>query len=234
MATNCLPTAHWQPWTCIRPGITGASNRAYNFCMNFFEILRQHAHEQPEQVATASPRHRLTTYRKLWSRIERCSARLQGEWLVGPGDTVAYSGYAHADALVLWISLARLGARLLPLEGPARQAAAAGIVQPHRVHLLLHQDDQPPPLGQELACHPLSDIVSRHCPHEASGPEQECQPSLLLLASVPDQPAQEYSLRELMDLEPPAWPDRGPLFEHQRLAGQILPALLAARALQLE
>src|SRR6476620_2602016 len=93
--------------------------------MNIFDILREHARRIPDQVATVSPRHRLTTWRKLWSRIERATARMPGEWLVGAGDTVIYAGHGHADALVLWLSLARLSARMLPLESPALVAQAA-------------------------------------------------------------------------------------------------------------
>ena len=53
---------------------------------------------------------RVITYRRLWSRIERASARLQCEWGVAPGDTVAYVGTGHPDAIVLYAALLRIGA----------------------------------------------------------------------------------------------------------------------------
>ncbi|MDO9217821.1 MAG: AMP-binding protein, partial [Lacisediminimonas sp.] len=136
--------------------------------MNFFDILRSHALRLPDSIATASSRHRRTTYRQLWSRIERGSARLQGEWLVEPGDIVIYAGHAHPDALVLWLSLARLGAALLPLESAALLLHAGALASRHEVRLLLHDDDLPAPLPDEFcACARLSALIARRCEHEA-------------------------------------------------------------------
>jgi len=78
-------------------------------------LLRDHADKQGDQLAHVLP-DRDITYRRLWSRIERGSARLFGEWGVREGDLVAYVGRSHPDAIVLYFALLRLGAMLLPLE----------------------------------------------------------------------------------------------------------------------
>src|SRR4051812_25241185 len=116
--------------------------------MDLFTQLRQHAQNQPATVASAS-RHRLATYRKLWSRIERATARLQAEWQVKRGDRVAYCGQAHPDSLVLYIALARSGACLVPLEQAALQAQAGLIARHLGIRLILHDDEASPP--SELA-----------------------------------------------------------------------------------
>ncbi len=79
------------------------------------------------------------TYRRLWSRIERGSARLQGEWGVRSGDTVAYVGSGHPDAIVLYFSLLRIGASLLPLESLSPAAVTAWCVD-KQVSLAVHDD----------------------------------------------------------------------------------------------
>ena len=78
-------------------------------------LLRDHADKYGDQLAHVLP-DRDITYRRLWSRIERGSARLFGEWSVREGDLVAYVGRGHPDAIVLYFALLRLGAMLLPLE----------------------------------------------------------------------------------------------------------------------
>ena len=79
-------------------------------------ILLSHANLYGEALTHVLPQ-RVITYRRFWSRIERASARLQGEWGVQAGQCVAYVGNGHPDALVLYFALIRIGARLLPLEG---------------------------------------------------------------------------------------------------------------------
>ena len=78
-------------------------------------LLEKHATAHPDRLAHVLPLRDIT-YRRLWSRIERGSARLQGEWGVKAGDLVAYVGAGHPDAIVLYFSLLRIGASLLPLE----------------------------------------------------------------------------------------------------------------------
>jgi acyl-CoA synthetase (AMP-forming)/AMP-acid ligase II len=201
--------------------------------MNIFDILRQHARRQPDQVATVSPRHRLTTYRKLWSRIERCTARLQGEWLIGAGDVVIYAGHSHADALVLWLSLARLSARLLPLESEERIAQAGRLAAQSGAVLVLHDDALAlPELGQDLAVQMLSAIIARPCDyHPEACPEQVRQPSLLVLEA---EDLQAYSIADLLDAPARAWSVSDPLFDPARLQGQILPALVQGLPLKLD
>jgi acyl-CoA synthetase (AMP-forming)/AMP-acid ligase II len=78
-------------------------------------LLRDHAEKHGDQLAHVLP-DRDITYRRLWSRIERGSARLFGDWGVREGDLVAFVGRGHPDAIVLYFALLRLGAILIPLE----------------------------------------------------------------------------------------------------------------------
>ncbi len=82
---------------------------------SFLSVLQDHAQQRADLLAHVLP-DRDITYRRLWSRTERASARLQGEWGVQAGDTVAYIGSGHPDAIVLYFALLRIGAALLPLE----------------------------------------------------------------------------------------------------------------------
>lgn len=101
-------------------------------------LLQQHAVTHADSLAHLLP-DRDITWRRLWSRIERGSARLHGEWGVKAGDTVAYVGSGHPDAIVLYFSLLRIGASLLPVEAmPA--AAAAQQLADRRVTLAVHDD----------------------------------------------------------------------------------------------
>lgn len=205
--------------------------------MNLFDSLRQHASREPDSIATESPRHRLTTYRKLWSRIERGSARCQHEWLVEPGDIVIYAGHAHADALVLWLSLARLGAALLPVETPALLERLPAIADRAGARLLLHDDDMSLALPDDhCASHPLSTLISTPCEQDALDcPENEDSTSLLHLERTPaGQVARHLSLTQLRQAQRQIiWQPDGPLFEPGRLAGQVLPALLLGQPLHL-
>lgn len=98
-----------------------------------FARLRHHARTRPTAVAVFS-RYRPITYRKLWSRIERATARVQTEWQVQAGETVAYRGTAHPDALLLYLALARSGAMLLPLELTAQPDQPSSPDQPESVN----------------------------------------------------------------------------------------------------
>jgi len=150
---------------------------------SLFELLERHARAQPEVVACAS-RFRLATYRKLWSRIERATARLQGEWGVGPGDVLAYCGQAHPDALVLYFALARCGGLLLPLERPAPRSALAGVAAALPLKLALFDDDAEPPLAA-LPVYTLSTLISNRCPWQArvASPDAAA-PSLLRIGQA--------------------------------------------------
>ena len=63
-------------------------------------MLSAHAHEHGDLLCHWLP-ERLITYRRFWSRIERASARLQGEWGVKQGQTIAYVGASHPDIVVV-------------------------------------------------------------------------------------------------------------------------------------
>lgn len=106
---------------------------------SFLSVLQGHAHERGELLAHVLS-DRDITYRRLWSRIERASARLQGEWGVQAGDTVAYVGAGHPDAIVLYFALLRIGASLLPLEAMAAADARLACLQ-LGASLAVHDDD---------------------------------------------------------------------------------------------
>ncbi|MEO0316554.1 MAG: hypothetical protein RL404_231 [Pseudomonadota bacterium] len=106
---------------------------------SFLFVLQGHAHERGERLAHVLS-DRDITYRRLWSRIERASARLQGEWGVQAGDTVAYIGAGHPDAIVLYFALLRIGASLLPLEAMTAADARAACKR-HGASLAVHEDN---------------------------------------------------------------------------------------------
>lgn len=154
--------------------------------MNLFALLRQHALIQPDTVALSS-RHRLATYRKLWSRIERATARLQGEWDVRSGAALAYCGQAHPDAIVLYMALARCGARLVPLEHPALQSQIDAIARELDIKIVLHDDDHAP-VGRmhgSAVFKPLSALIMTRCPYQPSAVvEDQARCSLVNIDSV--------------------------------------------------
>ena len=108
---------------------------------SLLSVLQGHANERGDLLAHVLP-DRDITYRRLWSRTERASARLQGEWGVQAGDTVAYIGGGHPDAIVLYFSLLRIGASVLPLEAmlasPPRVIFTAGNPAGNEDRLLAH------------------------------------------------------------------------------------------------
>lgn len=148
--------------------------------MNFFSLLRDHALTRTETIAVSSPR-RSMTYRKLWSRIERATARLQQEWKIGRGDVVAYCGHSHPDALVLYFALARSSARLLPLSPTLPSSDFSFLAQELRLSLMLEDDNLS--LAREapqLSVKPLSALIATRCPQEPSAvPEDPLHPALL-------------------------------------------------------
>ena len=102
-------------------------------------LLEKRATTHTDTLAHVLPLRDIT-YRRLWSRIERGSARLHGEWGVQRGDLVAYVGNGHPDAIVLYFSLLRIGASLLPLE--AMTAADVNkTLAAMKPALVVHDDD---------------------------------------------------------------------------------------------
>lgn len=147
--------------------------------MTLFDILRHHAATQPLAIASRSSR-RVVTYRKFWSRIERGTARLKGEWGIKPGDTVVYWGRGHQDALMLYMATARCGARLLPLEHAAQQQDSAVLLKKYPAAILLHDDeitfDTPPDVPRITN---LSSMIATRCHHAPLIDEDPVQVSLI-------------------------------------------------------
>lgn len=133
--------------------------------LSLLHVLQQHAELCGERLAHRLP-DRDISYRRLWSRIERASARLQGEWGVQAGSTVAYCGQAHPDALVLWFALQRLGAKLLPCEHPISPGLLHSAPWPN-VSLVLHDDGLPLlPQCADLPAYPLSRLLATWSHHQ--------------------------------------------------------------------
>jgi len=197
--------------------------------ISLFDALERHARKQPHAIACAS-RFRLASYRKLYSRIERATARLQGEWDIRPGDVVAYCGDGHPDALVLYAALARCGALLLPLEHAAARAALPRLAGTVALVLALYDDDlRAPRIAQPV--HPLSTLIGEPCPCQARTAVTEPDACSLLRLQA-DGTLQRLSLRQLA-----AAPDsgrrevHGALFDAGVFGPVVLPALLAGETL---
>lgn len=190
-----------------------------------FDVLQRHARLQPDTVACAS-RFRHASYRKLYSRIERATARLQGEWHVKPGDVLAYCGHGHPDALVLYVALARCGAVLLPLEhGGGDQALAASAAV-----LALFDDEIAPPRAAPAA-HPLSRLIGERCPFQASVTAPD-PAACSLLRLEGDGSLRPYSLAQ-MSAAPASGAAgvHGALFDAGVFEQVVLPTLLAGATL---
>ena len=147
--------------------------------MTPFDLLRQHVQDRPDAIAASTP-YRVATYRKMWSRIERSTARLQGEWAIRPGDTIAYYGCGHLDALVMFFAAARCGARVLPLEHASLQAAAPSLIAANGATLVLFDDALSVDTAVfAVASRPLSSLIATVCRHRAVMLEDSTAPSLL-------------------------------------------------------
>ena len=196
---------------------------------SLFQALERHAHGQPHAIACAS-RFRLASYRKLWSRIERATARLQGEWDVMPGDVVAYCGDGHPDALVLYVALARCGASLLPLEHAAARATLPRLADTVALTLALFDDDLSPPRIAQPA-YPLSRLIGEPCACQArvSAPDLD---ACSLLRLDDDGTLRRLSLRQLA--AGPGSDSRDvheALFDADVFGPVVLPALYAGDTL---
>lgn len=220
--------------------------------MNLFAILREHAKARADVIASRSSR-RSVTYRKLWSRIERATARMKDEWQVKVGDTVIYYGCGNQDALMYYLAAARCGAKLLPLEHSALQQAYLqcaflphsanenGLVQPAK--LLLHDDGivfETPPAAQRIVN--LSALIATRCHHTPLVQEDDSQPSLLktILHDDGTMNFQEQSLHGLASIaQRIVVHDKGEpllldatLFDQHIFAPLVLPQLIAGEMLQ--
>jgi acyl-coenzyme A synthetase/AMP-(fatty) acid ligase len=202
--------------------------------MNFFNILRQHVAAEPWAIASRSSR-RAVTYRKFWSRIERASARLKGEWNVQHGDTVVYWGCGNQDALMLFIAVARCGAKLLPLEHDTLRNNVAAILQQHPAAVLLHDDEL---FVEDLAnvriISTLSSLIATRCHYHPEITEDDTLPSLLtfLPADKDALQSQETTLQQLVAQSVDAhaispFTLQTALFDADILAPHVLPVLAA-------
>lgn len=205
--------------------------------MNLFTILRHHVTTQPNAIASRSSR-RVVTYRKFWSRIERATARLASEWHVKAGDTVVYWGQGHQDALMLYIAVARCGAKLLPLEHAPLHQDSIAILKNIPTVLLLHDDEtifEVPPAAPVIAN--LSSLIATRCHHNPPVNEDITQPSLISLATLEIGSLQmgEQSLHQLLEDERPHLESNlarefriaEALFDADIFAPQVLPTLLS-------
>jgi hypothetical protein len=232
----------------LEQGVKGDSNA-------LFIRLRQLARQSPERIATVSP-ERSASHRKLWSRVERATARLQGEWAVSAGQLVVYEGPPHADALILWLALCRLGACLLPLEridsgangdapGTAlatAQAAPEPLVLAHAASeatLWMHADNFIPTMATtaSIPSHSLSSLIMRPCACQPVALQEEGRLDCIAFSAdspAPDRQLRRTSLRNLMAqaCQPPTRLDySGPtvVLDRGMFSEQVLgPVLLPA------
>lgn len=152
--------------------------------MHTFSILLEHAHAHPEAVALRCAQ-RITSYRKLTSRIERATARLQGEWHIRPGDLVAYCGTGHQDALVLYFALLRCSADLLVV--PANTPDIAPTLACHDATLLLNDKGEPVAAATSgLRIFPLHTIIATRCDHQVASTFRQAANRLLRVAPDSD------------------------------------------------
>lgn len=112
-----------------------------------------------------------TTWRRFWNRIERATARLQGEWHVKPGERVAYLGLNRPEELILLFALARLGAILLPLNTRLLEQEWHAIVRHAGARLVLadvslESEGLSLALDLGLAFHELDSLIEQPCPRQ--------------------------------------------------------------------
>lgn len=192
-------------------------------------LLQSHATTHTDSLAHLHPLRDIT-YRRLWSRIERGSARLQGEWGVRPGDLVAYVGSGHPDAIVLYFSLLRIGASLLPLEALSSEAVAHALTA-HPPVLAVHDDGMPVEI---VPAHRLEGLLADWSHHEPVVVDDDItRPSLWLPEGAGQWRA--CSLFELCAALPPI-PSSAlvneRIFVADTLCEVVLPSLRDARAMQ--
>ena len=197
---------------------------------SLLSVLQSHADQRGELLVHFLP-DRDITYRRLWSRIERASARLQGEWNVQPGDMVAYFGNGHPDAIVLYFALLRIGALLLPLEGMPENSAQHWL-QLAGARLVVHDDGTA--VGQHFA-QPLSMLLADWCHFDPILVKEDPALPALLLPQADGITLQACSLQQLtiaMAVAPAVVAVDQLIFTPQMLSNVIFPALVAAHELR--
>jgi acyl-CoA synthetase (AMP-forming)/AMP-acid ligase II len=202
------------------------SGRTMNAAPKLLATLHAHADRYGESLCHVLP-DRVITYRRLWSRIERASARLHGEWGVRQHDVVAYAGNAHPDAIVLYCALLRIGAVLLPLEA-APPTDWDRLQQQASVRLMVHNA-----ASSTVSAFSLPLLLADWC---HSDPvlvvEDPAAAGLLLPMAGKLQPVCSQQLISLHAAEPLTALVGDTLFDLATLTTIIVPALINARALQ--
>ena len=185
-------------------------------------MLSAHANEHGDLLCHWLP-ERLITYRRFWSRIERASARLQGEWGVKQGQTIAYVGASHPDIFVLYAALLRIGAAFMPIEGITTQVAISFAQQADISHVVV--DDHATLIGRTT--YYLPQLLADWCHFEPEVNEENPLAKSLLLPSASGA-IDHLSLSELcVKLSPRAssqWVT-GSIFDIESLTSIILPSL---------
>lgn len=188
--------------------------------LHLLATLQQHATTQGEARCHLLS-DRVITYRRFWARIERASARLQGEWGIAQGDTVAYIGHGHPDALVLYFALLRIGARFLPLEQPGLNLPDA--IATHRPSLALYGSTRP---EIDIPACPLHVLLAMWCAHDPHPVIDDIQSDNLWLPA--GETWQSVSLDELCSAmaERPMTDGVGQvIFARESLCQIVLPSL---------
>jgi acyl-CoA synthetase (AMP-forming)/AMP-acid ligase II len=185
-------------------------------------MLSAHAHEHGDLLCHWLP-ERLITYRRFWSRIERASARLQGEWGVKQGQTIGYVGASHPDIFVLYAALLRIGAAFMPLEGMS-MSSALPFMQQAEISLVIVDEDV---TIAERTTHYLPQLLADWCHFEPEINEENPLAKSLLLPSVYGA-IDHQSLSELcVKLSPRASSQwiTGSIFSVESLTSIVLPSL---------
>jgi len=185
-------------------------------------MLSAHANEHGDLLCHWLP-ERLITYRRFWSRIERASARLQGEWGVKQGQTIAYVGASHPDIFVLYAALLRIGAAFMPLEGITTQVAISFAQQADISHVVV--DDHATLIGRTT--YYLPQLLADWCHFEPDVNEENPLAKSLLLPSASGA-IDHLSLSELcvkLSLRASSQWVTGSIFDIESLTSIILPSL---------
>ncbi len=213
----------------VKSGLTMTAN------YSLLSILHDHALAHGDYIAHLLP-DRVITYRRFWSRIERASARLQGEWGVVAGDTVIYWGSGHPDAIILYCALLRLGAKLMPCEDRDREYVQH-MVEQTKSQLVVHDDAL---TFTSSPAHSLSSLLADWCHFDPVVIQDESATPALYLHDFIQNDNRAVSVGELIQaLSPLQQVDQaeaividGPIFHKEKLINFILPALIAGRRLQ--
>jgi fatty-acyl-CoA synthase len=136
--------------------------------MALAEVIQSWASCQPERIALRADGQD-TSWRRLWNRIERASARLASEWQVTPGARVAYLGHNRAEEVILLYALARVGAVLVPLNYRLVEPEWRSVLEHAGAeHLVFDAALAAPARGLAalagIPAHPVEALIATFCP----------------------------------------------------------------------